>query len=89
LHLITFGPLQHTWDEEVLLFYSHSTDRTLTKRRLGKIFNEAWDKAATPANIKAGCRATGISPFNPPFIPDEVFSPSLVVQMRTLTSPTL
>jgi hypothetical protein len=26
-----FGPLEHYWDEQVLLFYRHSTDRTLTK----------------------------------------------------------
>ena len=75
-----FGPLEHYWNEHVLLFYSQSTDRTLTKQRFGKIFTEAWDKAATPANIKAGFRATGIYPFNPSIIPDEAFAPSLVIQ---------
>ena len=46
-----FGPFAHYWDEQVLLFHSHSRDHTITKRRSGKIFTEAWDKAATPANI--------------------------------------
>ena len=73
-----FGPLEHYWEEQVLQFYSHSTDRTLTKQRFGKIFTEAWDKAATPANIKAGFRATRIYPFSPSIIPDEDFTPSLV-----------
>ena len=48
-----------------------------SKQSFGKIFTEAWDKAATPANIK-GFRATGIYPFNPSIIPDEAFVPSLV-----------
>ena len=54
------------------------TDCTLTKQRFGKIFTEARDKAATPANIKAGFHATGIYPFNPSVIPDRAFAPSLV-----------
>jgi len=60
-----FGPFEHYRDEQVLLFGSHSTDRTVTKQRFGKIFTEAWDKAATPANIKAGFCASGCYPFNP------------------------
>jgi hypothetical protein len=55
-----FDPLENTWDEKVLLFYSHSTDRTLTKQRFGKIFIESKDKAAIQAYIKTGIRATGI-----------------------------
>ena len=54
-----FGPLENIWDEKVLLFYSHGTDRTLTKQRFGKIFTEAQDKAVIPACIKAGLRTTG------------------------------
>jgi len=67
-----------TSQSAVILFYSHSTERTLTKQIFGKIFTEAWDNAATPANIIAGFRATGIYPFNPSIISDEAFAPSLV-----------
>ena len=73
-----FGQFEHYWAEQVLLFYSHSTDHKLTKQIFGKIFTEAWDEAATPANIKAGICATGIYPFNPSIIPDRAFAPSLV-----------
>jgi hypothetical protein len=83
-----FGPLERYWDEEVRLLNSHNTDCTLTKRRLGKIFTEARDKAATLANIQAECRATGIPPDKPSIFPDELFSPSIVIQI-TLNSPTL
>jgi hypothetical protein len=73
-----FGPLEHYWDNQFLLFCSHNTDRTLAKQRFGEIFTETWDKADTPANIKAGFRATGIYPFNPLIIRDEAIAPSLV-----------
>jgi hypothetical protein len=74
-----FGPFEHYWDKQVLLFYSHSTVCTLTNQRFGKIFTEVWDKAVTPANSKLGFRATGICPFNPSIFPDEAFAPSLVI----------
>jgi hypothetical protein len=75
-----FGPFEHYWDKQVLLFYSHNTDCTLTKQRFRKIFTEVWDKAATPANSKLGFSVTGIYPFNPSIFPDKAFAPSLVIQ---------
>jgi len=51
-----------------------------SKQSFGKIFTEAWDKAATPANIKAGFLGIGMYPFNPSIIPDEASAPSLVRQ---------
>ncbi|CAH1966940.1 unnamed protein product [Acanthoscelides obtectus] len=38
---------------------------------------KVWDKAATPANVKAGFEATGIFPFNPDRIPEEEYAPSI------------
>jgi len=75
-----FGPFEHYWDKQVLLFYSHSTDCTLTKQRFGKIFTEVWDKASTPANSKLRYHATGIYPFNSLIFPDKAFAPSLAIQ---------
>jgi hypothetical protein len=57
---IALSAFKHYCDEQALLFYNHSRDRTLTKQRFGKILSDAWHKAATPAKIKAGFRATGI-----------------------------
>ncbi|CAH1986334.1 unnamed protein product [Acanthoscelides obtectus] len=42
-----------------------------------KILESLWDKAATPANVKAGFEATGIFPFNPDRILEEVYAPSI------------
>jgi hypothetical protein len=75
---MALSTFERYWDEQVLLLHNHSTDRTLTKQRFGKIFTDAWDKAATPVNIKAGFRATGIYPFNPSIILHEAFAPSIV-----------
>jgi hypothetical protein len=50
---VALSASEHYWDEQALLFYNHNTDRTLNKQRFGKIFTAAWDKAATPANIRA------------------------------------
>jgi len=55
-----FGPFEHYWDKQVLLFYNYSTDCTLTKQRFGEIFTEVWDKGVTSANSKLGFSATGI-----------------------------
>jgi hypothetical protein len=73
------GPFKHYWNEQVMLWYNHSSiRRTLTKQRFGNILTEAWNKAATPANMKAGFFATGIYPFIPSIIPDATFAPILV-----------
>jgi site-specific recombinase XerD len=48
---IALSAFEHYWDEQAMVFYNHNTDRTLTKQRFGKIFTDAWHKAATPAKI--------------------------------------
>jgi hypothetical protein len=75
---IALSAFEHYWDEQALVFYIHSTDRTLAKQRFGKISTDARHKAATPAKIKAEFQAAGIYHFNPSIIPDETFPPSLV-----------
>lgn len=53
---------------------------TVIKQGFGKTFTEAWDKAGTPANIKAGFRDTDIHPFKTSIIPDEIFVPCHITQ---------
>ncbi|KAJ2949421.1 hypothetical protein O0L34_g15337 [Tuta absoluta] len=72
-----FRSFEYFWDEEVLKYWGHHEDRRITKQRFGVIFSKVWDKAMTPANIKAGFEATGIYPFDPTRIPDEAYAPSL------------
>jgi len=47
-----FEPLEHYWDKQVRLLYSHCKDHTLTKKRFGNIFTEAWDKQPNQPTLK-------------------------------------
>jgi hypothetical protein len=60
------------------LYSDSSTDRAVTKLRLGEIWIETGDKEAMPANITAGYRANGDDHINPSVIPDAIFAPSLL-----------
>jgi uncharacterized protein YbjT (DUF2867 family) len=66
-------------DEEVLLFYSCSTDPPITKQRC-VIFIQVWEKATTPAILNAGYVVTGIYPFNLSIIPSQMFAPGALSQ---------
>jgi hypothetical protein len=66
MHLMdqsVFGPCVPYWYKHFLLFYINSTVCTLNKHSFGNTFIEAWDKAATSANITARFRAIGICLF--------------------------
>ncbi|VEN46250.1 unnamed protein product [Callosobruchus maculatus] len=82
-----FRSFEYYWDEEVLKYWSLHEDRKITKQRFGILFSKAWDKAATPANIKSGFEATGIFPFNPERIPEEVYAPSIPTFDSTIPRP--
>lgn len=74
-----FAPFEEFWDQEVLLYWTTkqtSNERVVNKRIFGKIFSKVWAKAATPRNVSAGFRATGIFPFDPSAIPEQAFAPS-------------
>jgi len=59
--------------------YSHSsTDRDVTRLRLGEFFFETHDKTAMPANVTTGYVATGVYPTNPSVIPYATFVRSLL-----------
>lgn len=73
-----FGPYEAFWDDEVLLYWSQrkgTESRTISKRTLGKIFSKVWKRTTTPANVSSGFMATGIYPFDPNAIPENVFAP--------------
>ena len=48
--------------------------RAITKQEFFPVFNTAWNRAMTPANIKAGFKRTGIWPPDIEAIPDELFA---------------
>ena len=50
--------------------------RAITKQEFFPVFNIAWNRAMTPANIKAGFKRSGIWPPDMEVLPDELFSVS-------------
>jgi len=56
------------------MFYSYSTDFTLTKHSFVNTFIKAWDKATTSANIKARFCATVICLFKTSIVPNVIFA---------------
>lgn len=50
--------------------------RKLTRISFGRVFQEAWGKAATVGNAVKGFQVCGIVPLNPDIIPDHLFEPS-------------
>ena len=70
-----FKPLKNAWNNQVDDF-THATGVTVSHGQFLRIFGRAWANALTPANVKAGFKATGIYPFDPSAIPDEAYKPS-------------
>jgi hypothetical protein len=52
------------------------------------IINTPLNLAATPANIKAGCKVTGIYPYNRNVVPEEEFLTSYVTDRLTVPEST-
>ena len=50
--------------------------RAITKQEFFPVFNIAWNKAMTPANIMAGFKRSGIWPPDMEVLPHELFSVS-------------
>lgn len=87
-----FGPYETFWDDEVLLYWSKlkPTDpRTISKGTFGRIFSKVWPRSATPVNVSAGFRATGIYPFDRNAIPESAFTPSELTRHVTAETPAL
>lgn len=79
-----FAAFESYWDDEVLIFWSNKPSHTINKTSFGLIFNKVWPKAASPNNIMAGFRATGIYPYDPNIIPDTAFAPSEISARRAV-----
>lgn len=79
-----FAAFESYWDDEVLLFWTNKPNHTINKTSFGLMFSKVWPKAASPNNIIAGFRATGIYPYDPNIIPDTAFTSSDISARRTV-----
>lgn len=69
-------PLSTFYTQECELWLRNHPGRPITIRQVGRLFGNAYLKAATPKNALSGFEKTGIYPLNPNIFPDEAFAPS-------------
>jgi hypothetical protein len=77
-----FGPLKSKYNT-VCSQYTSENHATVSKCVFPKLFNEAYEQAVTPANIKSGFRTTGIYPYNPTAVPAVAYAPSILSMEET------
>ncbi|KIK19723.1 hypothetical protein PISMIDRAFT_658664 [Pisolithus microcarpus 441] len=75
LNVVIFRPLKHYWTEERDQ-YESSKQHKIDKTNFVSIYARAHKKALTPETVRAAFRKTGVWPFNPSVILDEMLAPS-------------
>lgn len=73
-----FGPFKKLFSNLCNSWMLSNPAKTLTIYQIGELAGLAWDRSATPSNIKAGFRASGIWPFDRDIFTDSDFLPSEV-----------
>ena len=59
-----FSGFKHAFNKTMRKFNRTTGGRRITKQEFVSVFNVAWEKAMTPANMNAGFKQTGIWPIN-------------------------
>ena len=73
-----FGPFKKFFTSAVKSWMNHNPNMTLNIYALPKLCSSAWDRGATPENVKSGFRAAGIVPFDRNIFSDKDFLSSAV-----------
>lgn len=71
-----YGPLSTYYNQEITMWLKHNPGRVVTCYQVGKLFSNAYQRAATMSNAVNGFAKTGIFPLNPEIFPDWMFAPS-------------
>lgn len=73
-----FGPFKTFYNQGVNSWNLQHPGRVITIYDIPPLMCNAWDRAATPVNVKSGFRSTGIHPFDINVFTEEDFSGALV-----------
>jgi hypothetical protein len=76
LDVAVFGVLKQCWSEERDKWESEKGEK-VTKSNFLAIYGAAHVRALTPETIKSAFRKTGVWPFNPKVVTDEMLAPAL------------
>ena len=75
--------LKNAFNEAMRKFNRSICGRGITKSEFFSLFNIAWEKAMTPANIKAGFKRTGIWPISRAAIHSYVSEPYKMCEQKS------
>ena len=78
LDVSVYGPFKTFLNQEMSAWMVQHPGRAATIYDVPELACKAWDRAATPTNVKSGFRATGVEPFNPNVFREEDFLMSFV-----------
>lgn len=78
LDVAIFGPLKTFYSQVCDNFLVSHPGRAIVDHDIGKLFGQAYNKAATVGNAVHGFRSTGIEPYNPLVFSDLDFESSVV-----------
>ena len=87
-----FGPLKGAWREVCHQYVTEHPGKVVTKVQFSSLFNTAWTRSITVANIVGGFRVTGVHPVNrhalsPPSIDCESLSRETGLPFIPMYSP--
>lgn len=81
LDVVIFGPLKRYWTQERDTFES-SRRQKVTKENFISVYGRAHRKALTPDTIKAAFRKTGVWPWNPDVVTEQMMAPSIETSLE-------
>ncbi|KAF2897885.1 hypothetical protein ILUMI_08290 [Ignelater luminosus] len=84
LDVSVFGPFQNFYNAAINSWMVWHPGQTLTIYNVAELVGQAFDKSATPSNIKSGFKKTGIFPFDRDIFTEDEFLTSEVTN-RSLT----
>ena len=73
-----FSGFKHSFNEAMHKFNRTTGCRGITNQGFFSVFSVEWEKALTPANIKAWFRHTGFWPINRAAVPQYFLEPSQI-----------
>ncbi|KAB0802070.1 hypothetical protein PPYR_04256 [Photinus pyralis] len=84
LDVAFFGPLSTYYNQSISGWLKNNPGRTVSVYQVGKLFGEAYEKAAVMKNAVSGFKNTGIYPLNPHIFPDWMYAPAEVTDIEGL-----
>lgn len=76
-----FKPLKTEYNKACMQFMKENPGQVITRYDFCGLFTSAYRKVCTMINAASAFRSTGIFPFNPSAISEDVFAPSTVSQL--------